>query len=63
MVFRKMNGPLEEQMGGEIVCDKMYLSVGSTSGLLSCDKNHSSLVDDAPSRGIYDTWFSLEDLY
>ena len=45
----------EEQMGGVIVCDKMCLGVVSTSSLLSCAKSPSSLVDEYPGEGIYDS--------
>ena len=40
-------------MGGVTVCDRVCLSVVSTSSLLSCDKNQSSLVDETPGEGIY----------
>ena len=46
MIFRKMNGPLEENMGSRIACDKVCdqsLGVESTASL-SCKKNQSSLV-------------------
>ena len=39
MIFRKdgkMNGPLEEEMGGMIICDNVCLGVVLTSNLLSC---------------------------
>ena len=32
------------------------LSVVSTFSLLSCDKSQSSLVDETPREGIYDSW-------
>ena len=40
-----MKGPLGEQMGGVIVCDKVCLCVAWTSGLLSWDTSLSSSVD------------------
>lgn len=33
-----MNEPLEEQMGGMVVCDKVYLRVVSTFCLPFCDE-------------------------
>lgn len=62
IIFRKMNGPLEEQMGSVLVCDKVCLGVVSTSSFLSCDKSPSSLVDETPRQGVYDNWFLLGDL-
>ena len=41
-----MNGSLEESMGDVTICDKVSLGVVLTSSLLSCDKSHSSLVDE-----------------
>ena len=38
-------------MGGMIVCDKVCLTVVSTSSLLSCDKGQFSLVDEIPGAG------------
>lgn len=34
---RRVNGAMEEQMGGVTVCDKVCLAVVSTCSLLSCD--------------------------
>ena len=34
-----------------IVCDKVCLTVVSTSSLLSCDKSQFSLVDEIPGAG------------
>ena len=50
-----MNGPLKEQMGGLIICDKVYLGPVWTSTFLSCDKkSQSSLADETPREGLYD---------
>ena len=43
MIFRE-NEPLEEQMGGMIVCDEVCLGVVSTFSLLFCDNSQSFLV-------------------
>ena len=56
-----MKGPLEEYMGS-IVCDKVCLTVVSTSSLFSCDKSQSPLVDEAPGRGFMTTKFLSEVL-
>lgn len=54
----RMNRPLEEWMGGIIVCDRVYLGVVFSS-LLSCDESASFLVDETPGEGIYDNWVSF----
>lgn len=43
-----MNEPLEEQMGGMIVCEEVGLGVGSTPGNPFCNKSQSPLVDKTP---------------
>lgn len=53
-VLGEMNGPLEEQMGGIIVCDTVCLGVVLTSILLSCDESQSSVVDETPREEICD---------
>ena len=50
MIFRE-NEPLEEQMGGMIVCDKVCLDVVWTFSVLL---SQFSLVDETPGEGIYD---------
>lgn len=53
-----MNGPLEEQMGSMMVCDKVCLGVGSTNfWFLSCDKSQFSLVEKLPGKGLVTTEF------
>lgn len=54
MMFRKEEWALEEQIKGMTVCDKVCLSVVSTSSLLSYDRSQISLVDETPWEGIYD---------
>lgn len=50
-----MSGPLEEQMEGMVICDKVCLSVVLTSRLLSRDRSQQSyLVGKTPQEGIYD---------
>ena len=49
-----MNGPLEEQMGSMIVCDKVCLGLVLTPSLLSHDKGQSVLGDETPGVGLYD---------
>lgn len=57
-----MSGPLEEQMGGMIVCDKVCLGGVLTSSLLSCDKSQSLLLDETSGRGLMTIQSFLEDL-
>lgn len=57
-----MTEPLEEEIGGMIVCDKVWLGVVSTSYLLSCEKSQLLLVDETFGRGSVTTEFLLEDL-
>ena len=40
-ILGKINGPLEEQMGHVIVCDKIYLGVVLTSSFLYCNGSAS----------------------
>lgn len=54
MMFKKDEWALEDQIEGMIVCDKMCLSVVSTSSLLSHYKSQTSLVDEIPCKGICD---------
>lgn len=49
-------------MGHMIVCDSIFLGVVFTSGLFSCDKSLSSLVDETPGRGLTMIENVLEDL-
>ena len=60
MIFRTMNGPLEEWMG-VIVCDNTCLGVVSflVSSLVT---SQPSLVDETPGEGIHDNWFLLEEV-
>ena len=52
--LEKMNGPLEEQMRGMIVCNKVFWGchVNFSSPLLSYDRNQSFLVDETLREGI-----------
>ena len=49
-------------MVGIIVCYKIFLDVVSTSSLLSCGKNPSTLLMKLIERGFMITEFLLEDL-
>ena len=42
-----------------VVGDKIGLDVLLTSGLFSCNKSQSYLVDENPVEGIYDSWISF----
>lgn len=60
MIFRKDERAfIEEQMGGEIVCDEVCQGVELTSSLFSCGESQSSLVDEPPGRGSVTTVFLL----
>ena len=48
-----MDRVLEGSVGGVTVCDKVSLSVVSTSSLL-CDKGRCSPVGETSGEGIYD---------
>ena len=48
-----MNGPLEEQMGGVLVCDKVCLNVVSTSTHQSYEVSASPGAE-TPGEGISD---------
>lgn len=50
MIFRK-DGPLEEQVGGVILCAPACLGAVFASRLLLCDYNQSSLVDGTLRKG------------
>lgn len=51
MIYRKLGGPLEEQMRDMNVCDKACLDVVWTSSLFSHDKSQCSLADELLGRG------------
>lgn len=48
-------------MGGVVVCNSLSHGLW-TSGLLSCDKSRSLLIDVRPERGSAATEFLWEDL-
>lgn len=50
-----MNRSLEEQMRGMIVNDNICLGLASTSNLPACNEGQSSLFDEMPRQGIYDS--------
>ena len=50
-----MNVPLEEWVGGMVVCGEACLGMGPASRLPSCDKSLPSSVDDIPREGTYDS--------
>lgn len=63
MIFRRMNGPLEEWMGQLIVCVKVYLAVMCTSSLLYCDNSYLSWLIKLLSRISMTIEFLLKDLF
>lgn len=56
----KMNGPLEQYMGGMRFVTKCVW-VWSTSSRVSCDKSQSSPAGETPGRGLVTTEFPLEE--
>lgn len=54
-----MNGPSEEQIGGEIICDNIWLSVMTTSGLFCDGLDPPWVMDDILEKGLTTTEFPL----